>query len=142
MTQIETQPERVRGLGLPGEVRERVHLRSRQCCERCGMWCAPPVGEILCRNMTRDIDNGLTNLVHLCRACRAWLLKCPKDAHEEGFHLERGEVPELTELLYGGPYVQEYGRRRALLQEDGGVTVVEDDVPRDGGSWDGSEELS
>lgn len=127
----------------PKSVREKVLERSRLCCERCGLWSPPPVGEVHHRrNRSQGVDNSLPALVLLCKACHGWVGARPADAHEEGFHLEHGERPALTALLYGGPYVPKYGRRRVLLQDDGEVAVVEGEAPRGDGGWDEQEVLS
>lgn len=114
--------KRSRGFVLPEAVRRAVRRRSRQCCERCGVWCAPSSGEIHHRrNKSQGIDNRLSNLVYLCQTCHEWIGHSPKLAHAEGFHLEHGEAPEGAELEYGGPEVEEYGRRRMVLADDGSV---------------------
>lgn len=125
----------------PKAVREAVLERARLCCERCGIWSPPPVGEVHHRrNRSQGLDNSAPNLVLLCKTCHAWCGARPKDAHAEGFHLERGELPAKTKLHYGGPYVQEYGRRWARLREDGEVILVGGAEMPDG--WDESEVLS
>lgn len=135
--------KRPRDTGPSREVREKVLERSRLCCERCGLWSPPPVGEIHHRrNRSQGLNNSLPNLVLLCKECHKWVGDRPKDAHAEGFHLEHGEQPAATELVYGGPYVQEIGRLRALLREDGEVTVVGKANLPTGDCWDESEVLS
>lgn len=123
------KPEKVkkpaRDTGPSPEVRAQVHHRAINCCERCGIWAPSPVGEIHHRrNRSQGVDNSLPNLVLLCKPCHGWVGRELSDAHTEGFHLENGERPAETELRYGGPYVQEYGRRPAKLREDGEVTLI------------------
>lgn len=129
--------------GPSQKVRDQVKGRARLCCERCGLWSPPPVGEIHHRrNRSQGVDNSVPNLVLLCRDCHKWVGERPKDAHAEGFHLERGEVPADKKLLYGGPYVQEYGRQWAKLREDGEATLLGSAPTSKPADWDESEVLS
>lgn len=130
--------------GPSREAREQVKDRARLCCERCGIWAPPTVGEIHHRrNRSQGLDNSVSNLVLLCRDCHSWVGARPKAAHAEGFHLERGDVPEETKLFYGGPHVQEYGRRWARLREDGEVVLISRGNPAPVVSdWGGTEVLS
>jgi hypothetical protein len=114
---------RGRDNGPSPKVREQVLARSQLCCERCGLWSPPPVGEIHHRrNKSQGPDNRLSNLVLVCKTCHAWVGQRPKEAHAEGFHLEHGDEPADTDLLYGGPKVAEYGRRQKFLCDDGSTS--------------------
>lgn len=117
------EPKHARDTGPSGDIRRVIWARSGQCCERCGVWCATLerlTGEIHHRrNRSQGVDNSLANLVYLCHLCHRWVGSDPKAAHEQGFHLEHGELPEKARLLYGGADVEENGRRWALLANDG-----------------------
>jgi hypothetical protein len=110
-------------------VRRRVLARAGLCCERCGIKCTTffrMVGEIHHRRTrSQGVDNSLSNLILLCHLCHVWVGSDPKVAHTQGFHLEHGEVPARTALLYGGPEVEHYGRRWVLLGDGGSVTQFE-----------------
>lgn len=119
--------KRYRDTGPSPAQRARVHARSEFCCERCGAWCQWPDGEIHhLRNRSQGVDNSLSGLVDLCKPCHLWVGLNPAQAAAEGFHLQNGDIAGETEILYGGPLTQLYGRRRAVLTDDGNVLYLEE----------------
>ncbi|MFC9432779.1 HNH endonuclease [Nocardia sp. NPDC057030] len=114
-------------------VRRKVWARSGRCCERCGIGCNTffrTAGEIHHRrNRSQGVDNSLANLVLLCHLCHVWVGADPKAAATQGFHLEQGDIPEKTPVLYGGEYTETYGRRWMVLSADGGVDPAPEDPP-------------
>lgn len=122
------QAKRVRDTGPSAAVRGQVRARSRLCCERCGRWCgsAYRAGQIHHRrNRSQGTDNSLPNLTYVCVTCHSWIGAEQKAAHAEGWHLEHGEAPDETELLY---YVPQVGHRKVLLCADGSIWPIGGDV--------------
>lgn len=96
--------------------RSAVQSRATMCCERCARNLTWIRGEIHhLKSRSQGVDNGLSNLVLLCRECHGWVTNHPIKARLEGFHLRPWETPGTRAIhskLHG----------RVLLADDGTIT--------------------
>jgi hypothetical protein len=101
------------------KTREIVGKRSGGWCEMCGIARANSVHHR--RNRSQGGVWSPANCVDVCgdgtRKCHGWATENPAAAHEIGFHLENGEMPELTAIVSGL-------HGRVLLDDEGGIRQI------------------
>ncbi|MFI6168837.1 HNH endonuclease [Nocardia sp. NPDC051052] len=106
----------MRSTGPTADVRDQVAERSAGLCERCGQEWAAQIHHRRPRGAggSRLPDtNSLSNLLHICAQCHAWIESFREQALALGWLVRQGNSPAEIPVSYRGEL--------RWLQPDGGV---------------------